>query len=236
MYALILAGGRGQRLRPLTDTVAKPMIPINGKPIMWYQFSLLKEVGVTEIVILCSYKRESIQDYFGDGTGFGVRVHYSVEEKPLGRGGALKQGLSMVPGSERTIFALNGDVITAQKFDPLLKLHKKSGAQATMMLVPYPSAYGVVETDPSGRVMTFMEKGDLPVWINGGVYILDTSIRNDLPDMGDHETTTFPRLAKAGRLYAFQSRALWRSIDNHKDLLEVEETLRQEPTMPSGSR
>lgn len=231
MYALILAGGKGERLRPLTDTVAKPMVRVNGKPILWYQVSRLMGAGVTDIVILCGYRWETIRDFFGDGTALGVRVHYSVEETPLGRGGALKQGLGMVPDSERSVIALNGDILTTQEFEPLIEVHQRSGALATVMVTPYPSAFGVVEVDPSGRVLAFKEKGDLPYWINAGIYILDTAIRDELPDLGDHETATFPRLAEMGRLYAYQSRAFWMAIDTQKGLREAEEALQQEATL-----
>ena len=229
MYALIIAGGKGERLRPLTNTIAKSMVPVNGKPILWHQVSRLTGAGVTDIVVLCGYRWETLRDYLGDGTAFGVRAHYSVEETPLGRGGALKQGLGMLPSSERFALALNGDILTAQAFEPLIELHRQSGALATVMLTPYPSAYGVVEVEPSGRVLAFKEKGELPHWINAGVYVLDTAIRDELPDLGDHETTTFPRLAEMGRLYAYQSRAFWTSIDTHKDLREAEEALSKRP-------
>ena len=234
MYALILAGGKGERLRPLTDTVAKNMVMVNGKPILWYQVSRLKEAGVTDILLLCGYLWETIRDFFGDGAGFGVHIQYSVEDTPLGRGGALKHGLGMVPGSERTVLALNGDILTTQELGPLIKLHHQSGALATVMLTPYPSAYGVVDVDPSGRVLAFQEKGELPYWINAGVYVLDTAIRNELPALGDHEMTAFPRLAEAGRLYAYQSQAFWRPVDSHKDLREAEETLQRDPTLWNG--
>ncbi|MEE8442261.1 MAG: nucleotidyltransferase family protein [Dehalococcoidia bacterium] len=227
MYALVLAGGKGERLRPLTDTLAKSMVPVNGKPILWHQVSRLVGAGVTDIVILCGYKWTTIQDYFGDGAAFGVRVHYSVEDEPLGRGGALKQGLGLVPASEHTVLALNGDILTTQEFEPLVRLHQQSNALATVMLAPYPSSYGVVEVDRSGRVLAFTEKGDLPYWINAGIYVMDTAIRDQLPDLGDHETTTFPRLAGLGRLYAYQSQAFWRAVDTHKDLREAEEALRE---------
>ena len=228
MYALILAGGQGERLRPLTDTVPKPMVRVNGKPILWYQVTRFKQVGVTDIVFLCGYRPEAIRDFFGDGRAFGVRIRYSVEETPLGRGGALKQGLATVPLSEQAVLASNGDILTTQELEPMVELHRRSGALATVMLTPYPSTYGVVECDTTGRITAFMEKGELPHWINAGIYVLDTTIRDELPALGDHETTTFPRLAEAGRLYAFKSRAFWKPVDTHKDLREAEEALQLE--------
>ena len=231
MYALILAGGRGERLRPLTDTVAKPMVQANGRPVLLYQVSQLKSQGITDIVVLCGYRWESIRDFFGDGSAFGVRIHYSVEATPLGRGGALKKGLGEIPGPERRVIALNGDTLTTQELEPLIKLHGQSGALATVMLTPYPSPYGVVEMDSSGKVSAFKEKGDLPYWINGGVYVLDTTIREELPDLGDHETTTFPGLTERGLLYGYRSRAFWKSIDSHKDLREAEEGLKRDAAL-----
>ncbi|MBI4202402.1 MAG: nucleotidyltransferase family protein [Chloroflexi bacterium] len=225
MYALILSGGRGERLRPLTDTMPKPMVPVAGKPILWYQVTALKKVGVTHVLFLCGYKWEVIRNYFGDGSSFGVHVDYSVEDSPLGRGGALKQGLTLVSPGESTVLALNGDILTAQDLAPMLQQHHETGATATDLLVPYPSAYGVVETGAGNRVTAFVEKGELPLWINGGIYVLQTSIAPELPDMGDHETSTFPKLAREGRLYAFKSRAFWRPVDSQKDLREAEEAL-----------
>ncbi len=225
MFALILAGGKGERLRPLTDSVPKPMVLVNGRPILWYQVNALKVAGVTDIVFLCGYRWEAIRDFFGDGAALGVRVSYSVEESPLGRGGAIKKGLATVTPDERTVLALNGDVLTSQEIEPVVQRHQQTGALATVMLVPYPSAYGVVEVDAEGRVTAFQEKGQLPHWINAGVYVLDTSIAAQLPDIGDHETTTFPRLAQAGRLYAYQSERFWTAIDTHKDLREAEDAL-----------
>ena len=103
MYALILAGGKGERLRPLTDTLPKPMVPVCGKPILLHQIEWLKAAGVTDVVFLAGYLWETIQDYFGDGKGFGIRAHYSVEDAPLGRGGAIRNGFPLVPEEEETV-------------------------------------------------------------------------------------------------------------------------------------
>ncbi|MBI4199374.1 MAG: nucleotidyltransferase family protein [Chloroflexi bacterium] len=227
MYALILAGGRGERLRPLTDTIPKPMIAVNGKPLLCYQLAWLKGGGVTDVVFLCGYRWEAIQDYFQDGTGFGVRAQYSVERSPLGRGGALRRGLRHVPGTERAVVALNGDVVTNDDLADLVRFHQRSNNTATLMLTPYPNAYGVVDVDPEGKVRGFTEKGTLPFWINAGIYVLDRSIRDELPTRGDHETTTFPRLAEQGRLSAYFSQAFCKSVDSFKDLREVEEAALQ---------
>ena len=220
-FALSIAGGRGERLRPLTDNRPKPMVEINGKPIIGYQVDWMRAQGVTDVVFLTGYMGGMIQDYFGNGSEYGITAHYSVEETPLGRGGAIKQGLSQVPESVSTILVANGDVITNQPLGPITELHEKSGAMGTMMLVPYPSQYGVVESDEQNVVTQFIEKGSLPFWINAGVYLFDRKIEQILPDVGDHETSTFQDLAREGRLSAFHSEMAWTSIEGPKDLSDI---------------
>lgn len=202
------------------------MVEINGKPIIGYQVDWMRSQGVTDVVFLCGYKGEMIQDYFGDGSAHGITAHYSFEDSPLGRGGALKQGLSLVPDDAESVLVANGDVITNQPLDPMTELHAKSGAIGTMMLVPYPSQYGVVESDDQDVVTQFIEKGSLPFWINAGVYIFDRQIESLLPDIGDHETTTFQDLAKQGKLSAYHSRMMWTSIESPKDLSDITDQIR----------
>ncbi len=228
MYALVLAGGRGERLRPLTDDLPKPMVPLHERPILWHQARWLTAAGVTDIVFLAGYRWEAIRRYFGDGAELGFRAHYSVEEKPLGRGGAIRMGMELVPMAETEVVVTNGDVVTKED---LASIHRRflerrksaPGHQATIMVVPFVSPYGVVEMDGSGVVTGFREKAEMPYWINGGVYVLSRDIEGALPELGDHEDTTFPSLAAEGRLTAFKSRAFWRSIDSFKDLKEAEE-------------
>jgi len=230
MHALILAGGKGERLRPLTDDLPKPMVPLCGKPILLHQVEWLREAGVSDVVFLAGYRWEAIQDYFGDGSRFGIRVQYSVEDSPLGRGGAIRRGLSVVPQGEEPVVVLNGDVVTAERLGNLVDLHRsKKAAQeshlATIMVVPMVSPYGLVDLNGSDDVVGFREKVEMPHWINAGIYLFDRKIAAELPDLGDHETETFPRLAQAGAISAFKSRAFWRSVDSFKDLREAEEYL-----------
>ncbi len=226
-YALSIAGGRGERLRPLTDSRPKPMVEINGKPLIAYQIDWMRSQGVTDVVFLTGYMGNIIQEYFGDGSDHGINALYSVEKTPLGRGGAIKQGLSLVPKDAKTVLVANGDVITNQPLEPIRELHDSSGAFGTMMLVPYPSQYGVVESDTQNVVTRFIEKGSLPFWINAGVYLFDRQIESMLPDIGDHETSTFQDLAKQGRLSAFQSKMAWTSIESPKDLSDITDQIRE---------
>ncbi len=234
-FALSIAGGRGERLRPLTDNRPKPMVEIYGKPIIGYQVDWMKAQGVTDVMFLCGYMGHMIQDYFGDGSKHGITAHYSFEETPLGRGGAIKQGLSKVPKDVKNVLVSNGDVITNQPLAPIAELHEKTGATATMMLVPYPNHYGVVESDDQDIVTRFVEKGSIPFWINAGVYLFDRKIESLLPDVGDHETTTFQNLAKQGRLAAYRSEMAWTSIESPKDLSDITDRIREGRLTLAGS-
>ena len=230
MYALILAGGKGERLRPLTDALPKPMVPLCGKPVLAHQVEWLKTGGVTDVVFLVGYLWQEVEKYFGDGRDWGVRAHYSVEDSPLGRGGAIKKGFSSVPADVESVLVLNGDIITAEKPATVLGEYQQRADQdashlATIMVVPMVSPYGLVDTDDQGTVTGFREKVTTSYWINAGIYVFSRRIEAELPTLGDHETSAFPRLAEAGAISAFKSRAFWRSVDSFKDLREAEEFL-----------
>ena len=206
------------------------MVPVCGKPILWHQVRWLKDIGVTDVVVLAGYRWEVIREHFGEGDGCGFRVHYSVEEAPLGRGGAIKKGLGLVPRDEEYVIATNGDVISAENPGALVERYLASRAanpdhQATIMVVPFTSPYGLVDLDGGDMVTGFREKVQLPHWVNAGVYVMSREIEPSLPEVGDHETTTFPDLACQGRLGAYRSTAFWRSVDSFKDLREAEEYL-----------
>jgi NDP-sugar pyrophosphorylase family protein len=221
VYALIIAGGEGERLRPLTSERPKPMIPVADKPILQYQVEWLAGQGVSDVILLCGYKADVIQKHFGDGSRFGLRVHYSVEQEPLGRGGALKLGARLLPPGEELVLGLNGDILTNQPLTPLLRHHRRKGATATVMLTRLRSPYGITSGDRAGHIVAFDEKPMLPHWINAGVYVLAPDFFRRLPERGDHERTTFPDLAAEGKLFGYRSRAYWRSIDTFKDLTEA---------------
>ncbi len=233
MYALVIAGGAGERLRPLTEECPKPMIPVVGRPILEHMITWLRGEGVTDAVLLCGYMAEVIQEHFGDGSRFGLRIHYSLEEEPLGRGGALRRGYSLVPSEEITILALNGDILTNQPLAPLIRYHQRKSAATTAMLTPLRSPYGIAQMDRRGHIVNFAEKPILPHWINAGVYALSPEFFTHLPVKGDHEDTAFPLLSDRGKLFGYRSRAYWRSIDSFKDLKEAELEL-PELTPPSS--
>jgi NDP-sugar pyrophosphorylase family protein len=229
MYALILAGGRGERLRPLTDTIPKPMISVAGKPILFHQLKWLRSGGVTDVIFLVGHLSECIRDYFGDGSDIGIRISYSYEDTPLGRGGAIKRGLRLIP-DEESVFVLNGDIICDHPPEDIVRHYKymkenHGNHMATIMAVPLMSPYGLLNITEAGIVSAFEEKTRLPNWINGGVYIFDTEMRDLLPNVGDQETDTFPELSAQGRISAVKSDFFWRSIDSFKDLSEAQDHL-----------
>lgn len=227
MQAILLAGGKGERLRPFTADRPKAMVEVLGVPLLGYQLQWLQAQAVTDIIISCGYRHEVIEDYFGTGEKWGVRIQYAVEAQPLGRGGALKLAFGLLREGEDVCLATNGDVLTNVRIKPLLQAHRESGCLATVVLAPFISPYGIVEVDADDRVVAFHEKPELPYWVNAGIYVLAREIERLLPDQGDHEDTTFPRLAAERNLGAFKSRSYWRAVDTMKDLSEVQKDLEQ---------
>lgn len=223
MYAIIIAGGKGARLRPLTNDRPKHMILIGGKPILEYQIEWLKENGVTDVVLAVGHLHHVIEDYFGDGSRCGVRISYSLEEEPLGRGGAIKLAYKRhIPDAEEMLIATNGDNVNTQDLAPMVRQHKRTGAIATLLLTQLRSPYGIVQ-QRGKRIAGFREKPLLPHWLSAGVYVLNREFFLRLPDKGDHEDGLFPQLAAEERLFGFKSTAYWKAIDTVKDLNEVTE-------------
>ncbi|MEK7215528.1 MAG: nucleotidyltransferase family protein [Chloroflexota bacterium] len=227
MYALIVAGGEGQRLRPYTEDRPKGMVPVNGKPLLEYSLDWLRTNGVDHIVILCGYRADVLMDYFKDGRAREQHIEYFVEETPLGRGGAFKKGFSFVPPSEELVIGMNGDNLNAQDLEPMIQQHRANAALVSVLLTQLRSPYGIAELTPEGRISGFAEKPLLPHWLNAGVYVISSEVFPRFPDLGDHEDSTFPELARAGRLFGFKSSAYWRAVDTVKDLLEAGKELKE---------
>jgi NDP-sugar pyrophosphorylase family protein len=225
MQAIVLAGGRGERLRPFTQDRPKCMVEILGVPLLGYQLQWLSAQGVTEVIISCGYRHDVIENYFGEGEKWGVHLTYSIEDQPLGRGGALRLAFRSLTPGEDVCLAANGDVITNVRLKPLLQAHRQNGCLATVVLSPFISPYGIVEVDADDRVVAFHEKPELPYWMNAGIYVLSRELETMLPEHGDHEDSTFPQLALERRLGAYKSRAYWRSVDTVKDMSEVAKEL-----------
>lgn len=213
MKAVILAGGRGKRLRPITDYVPKPLVPINNIPILEWQINYLLKNRVHEAIICTGYKSEMISDFLNKKQFRKIKVKISSEEKPLGTAGALKKISSTI--KERKFVVINGDVIT--NID-LKELTKKPNSLAT---IPLRTKFGILEIN-GDKIAKFKEKKQVPdVWMNAGVYCLETKTLRDLPKEGDLEKTLFPDYARRGRLHAVKfNDAKWHSIDSFKDIEE----------------
>ena len=221
MKAVILAGGYGKRLRPLTIDKPKPLVEIAGKPILLWQIEWLKKYNIDEIVLLVGYLRDKIIEYIGSGRKFDVKVTYVVEDEPLGTGGALKNAEPVLRNEEKFL-VLNGDIIT--NLDPLkLLANVNENIVVSIAAVPLRSPYGILSIDEKGYIIRFEEKPIIEnYWINAGVYAMTPKIFEYLPDKGDIERTTFPKLASEKRLIAIKyTGVLWRSIDTYKDVEEA---------------
>ena len=215
---LVLCGGFGKRLRPLTDHVPKPMLEVAGKPMLQHHIDIFKKAGFTNFVFCTRYKHEVIEKYFGDGSKFGVKIRYSEEKEPLGTSGAIKLGAK---GANDTIIVVNGDVLYDADPAEILKFHegvkeKTPELLATVFLVQMRSPYGIVKMDEN-LIREFREKPLLNEWLNAGIYVLESKLISTLPEKGAIETLSFPGLAKEGKIVGFKHRGKWRDIGTIKD-------------------
>ena len=220
MKAVILAGGLGRRLRPLTDDTPKPLLKVSGKPIIVRQIEWLKKHGIDEIIICAGYLREKIIKELGNGCKYDVKIGYVVEDQPLGTGGAIKN-TEIFLKNEMGFYILNGDVLTNLDPNELRSIGEKY--IGSIALVHLKSPYGIVEIRGE-EIVRFREKPLIKeYWINAGIYYFKPQIFKYLPDRGDIEKETFPILAKRGLLKAVKyENVFWKSIDTHKDLEEAE--------------
>jgi NDP-sugar pyrophosphorylase family protein len=218
--AVIIAGGKSTRMRPYTEDRPKAMAEVAGRPIVAHQLDWLRANGVTDVVISVGYHAEVLRDYLADGTRFGLNVDYAVEPEPLGRGGGLRFAAERLPDRDAEFFALNGDILARFDLGAMRDAHRAAGDIATIALAKYRSSWGVVELE-GNRVTGFTQSPVLPYWINGGVYYADPAFVEMLPRVGDHEDSTFPMLAREGRLGGFRIEGYWRGIDTVKDIIEA---------------
>ncbi|MFQ5934442.1 MAG: nucleotidyltransferase family protein, partial [Dehalococcoidia bacterium] len=176
MNAVLLAGGRGKRLRPLTDTLPKPLVPIADKPILQWQIEWLRGCGVSSFMLSVGYLPDQIRSHFGDGRKYGVEIQYIVEHEPLGTAGALRKALEE-SGIDSPVFVANGDVLTNLDPKEAEARRDEQGLVGSICLVPLPSPYGIVDVDGDRIVRSFREKPVLSdYWINAGVYALAPEI------------------------------------------------------------
>ena len=211
MKALILAGGRGKRLRPLTDKIPKPLILINNLPLIERSVKYLKKFGINDIIICSGYKSKQIENFLKKKKNFNCKIEFSIERSPLGTAGAIKKATQKI--SDDSFVVINGDVIT--NID-LRKILKKPNTIAANELK---TKFGTMEIKNS-KIIAFNEKSDVEdVWMNPGIYHLSSEIRKILPKKGSLESIVFPKLAKNNLLHTVKFKnVLWHSIDSHKDI------------------
>ena len=218
MKAVLLSGGLGKRLRPITDYIPKPLVPLDNTPIIEWQIRYFKKFGIKEFVICAGYRSDHIVHYL-ESKNFGVDIMYSIEKTPLGTAGAIRKAQNHI-GSD-SFFVINGDVITN------LDLRKLKKYQNAIAVIPLRTSFGLVRID-DGRVQKFEEKPEIShIWMNAGVYYLSSNVFKYLPRVGNIENTTFPALSKKGDLNAVKfTHVFWHSIDSHKDIEECVDDMR----------
>ena len=211
MKALILAGGRGKRLRPITDKIPKPLILINNLPLIERSIKYLKKFGISDIIICSGYKSKQIENFLKKKNNFNCKIEFSIERSPLGTAGAIKKAAQKI--SDDSFVVINGDIVT--NID-LRKILKKPNTIAANELK---TKFGTMEIKNS-KIIAFNEKSDVEdVWMNPGVYHLSSEIRKILPKKGSLESIVFPKLAKNNLLHTVKFKnVLWHSIDSHKDI------------------
>jgi mannose-1-phosphate guanylyltransferase len=227
--AIVLVGGEGTRLRPLTYTTPKPLLPIANQPFLERQLTWLDRHGIDEVVLSLGYLPDAFVARFPDDRFGGLKLRYAVEDEPLGTAGGIRYAAEFAGIDERFVVC-NGDVLTTLDLTEMVRFHDAHGGDATIHLcrVDDPSAFGVVPTRSNGEVMAFVEKpppGRVPShWINAGTYVLEPSVLNRVPARltVSVERETFPRmLDRPGRLFALQSDAYWIDIGTPEKYLEA---------------
>jgi mannose-1-phosphate guanylyltransferase len=216
--AILLVGGFGTRLMPLTKNTPKPMLTVAGIPVTEHQLNMAKAAGITHIVLATSYLSELFTPYFGDGSKWGMKIEYAVEETPLGTGGAIRNAAKLIDSSE-SIVILNGDVLSSHNLAEQIRQHEQHNADVTLHLtqVEDARAYGCVPTDSNGRVSAFLEKMENPVTnqINAGCYVFNPRVLESIPfdTVVSIERETFPLLVKNGAVvYGYVENSYWVDI------------------------
>ncbi len=229
--AILLVGGMGTRLQPITNKSPKPMLPVGGVPFTEHQIVKAKAAGISEIVLATSYLAEVFKPYFGDGSAFGIKIKYAVEEVALGTGGAIQNAASLLSPADQVVI-FNGDVLSAHDLAAQIKFHKEMQADVTLYLtqVTDARAYGCVELLPGDRVKSFLEKSETPPsnLINAGCYVFNRSIIDEIPvgRVVSVERESFPQLLAADKkVFGFVDSSYWLDIGTPAALIKASKDL-----------
>ena len=226
MEAILLAGGKGERLGEAAQGRPKSLVPIADRPLAAYQVRALAAAGVDRVIVSCAAGQEEL--FQAELSGLGPEIVTVGEPEPLGRGGGLRFAAQARQETGAT-YALNGDELIDADLVALLAAHRDHGGAATIVVAPLPTGFGVVEIADDDRIEGFDETPKLPHWVNAGVYVLDDEAIERLPERGDHERSTFPELAAEGKLYAYRHEGLWLTVNTPKELRTAEEHVRANP-------
>jgi mannose-1-phosphate guanylyltransferase len=225
--AILLVGGFGTRLMPLTKNTPKPMLTVAGVPVTEHQLAMAKAAGITEIVLATSYLSEVFIPYFGDGSKWGMKIKYAVEKEPLGTGGAIRNAAKLLDTNESVVI-LNGDVLSSHNLSEQIRQHEAHDADVTLHLtqVEDARAFGCVPTDSDGRVSAFLEKMENPITnqINAGCYVFNPRVISTIPldTVVSVERETFPQLvAKSAKVFGYLENAYWLDIGTPRALLKA---------------
>lgn len=215
---ILLVGGLGTRLMPLTRHTPKPMLPVAGLPVTEHQLAMAKNAGITTVILATSYLSEVFIPYFGDGSKFGMKLFYAVEKEPLGTGGAIRNAADLL-GRDESIVIFNGDVLSSHNLRGQIQFHEENDADATLHLtqVEDARAYGCVPTDSNERVIAFLEKMENPPTktINAGCYVFSPSVIDEIAPktVVSIERETFPYLVSSGkRVFGYLDQSYWLDI------------------------
>jgi NDP-sugar pyrophosphorylase family protein len=224
--AVLIAGGKAERLGAAAEGRPKPLVPIAGRPLAAYQVSQLQAAGVGRVIVSCAAGQEDV--FQAELSGIGPDIVIVGEPEPLGRGGGLRLAVQARQESG-PLYVLNGDELIDVDLDALLANHQDHAAAATIVVAPLPTAFGVVDIGDDDRVHGFQDSPELPFWAHAGVNVFDDEALARLPEKGDHERTTLPELAAEGKLYAYRHAGVWLTVNTPKDLRVAEEHLRANP-------
>ena len=216
---ILLVGGFGTRLKPLTNQTPKPMLPVGGLPVTEHQLLAAKKAGINTVILATSYLSEVFTPYFGDGSKWGMKLLYAVEREPLGTGGAIRNAAALVADSDEEFVVFTGDVLSSHNIAAQLDFHRANQADATLHLIEVADAraFGCVPTDSNARVLDFLERMENPVTnaINAGCYVFNASVISEIPagKVVSIERETFPQLVKSGRpVYGYTEQSYWLDI------------------------
>lgn len=217
---IVLAGGQATRLRPYTDDRPKAMVPVADKPLVDWQLEWLSAQGAEHLVLSCGYRAEVLEAHLAHHA-YPMQIDVVVESEPLGRGGALRFAAGHLPYPGERWLAFNGDVLSRFPLNELVDRHAAAEAMATVALAQFRTTWGIATLDEQDHIVGFVQSPRLPYWINGGIYVFEPDVVGLLPERGDHEDTTFPRLAREKRLAGYKIDGYWRGVDTVKDVLEA---------------